>query len=131
MANRSTAQSYHQSMVHYLRKTITPADNGKQVSLGKIPEDSIIVEAGAMVAVRFNDTGTDTLDIGTMLDSDGIATDLDVSAVGLKKADEMETSDDLYALDGDLELVAQYEGSNSDANEGKLVVFVGYLPNNG
>ncbi|MCT4654242.1 MAG: hypothetical protein N4A65_00370 [Cohaesibacter sp.] len=131
MAKRSLARHYHHSMVHYLRATITFADDAKKLEIGKIPEDSILVDAGVVVTTAFNDTGTDQIDIGTEADPDGIATDLDVSAVGLKAADELATSDDLYATSGDLTLVAQYDGANSDATAGKAVVFVAYLPNNG
>lgn len=131
MANRSNARRYHQSMVHYLRKDISYTDDGTELELGKIPEGSIIIDAGVVVSTAFNDSGTDLVDFGTSSDGDGLATDLDVSAVGLKAADELATSDDLKATSGDLTITVQYDGQNSNATAGAAVAFVAYLPNNG
>jgi hypothetical protein len=58
-------------MVHYLRKSITYADNGTTVTVGTIPAGSVLVKpiSGVSVSVAFDGNATNTLDIGPSTDT--------------------------------------------------------------
>lgn len=123
-------RQYHTQQVHYLRKLITYKDDGTQKTVGYLPPGAVVVDAWAVVTTAFNDSGTDVIDIGTSGDPDGFASALDVSSVGRKAADDLATSDDLKAGASGVKVVAQYDGSNSNATAGEAVVVVAYVVDN-
>src|SRR5215831_2031363 len=56
-------------MVHYLRKTVTFAQNGVDFEIGTVPSLSLVLGGGAYVNTIFS--GTATMDIGYASDSLG------------------------------------------------------------
>ena len=67
----TTARQYSQQMIHYLRKSITYADDGKTVDVGTIPAGALVLKplSGVAVNVAFNGGTTNTLDIGPSTDA--------------------------------------------------------------
>jgi len=67
----SAARDLNLQMVHYLRKSITYADNGTTVTVGTIPAGSVLVKpiSGVSVSVAFDGNATNTLDIGPSTDT--------------------------------------------------------------
>src|SRR6185312_3485089 len=65
------ARVYSSQQVHYLRKAISFADNGKTVDVGTIPAGALLLKpiCGVHVSVAFNGDTTNTLDIGPSTDS--------------------------------------------------------------
>lgn len=98
--------------------------NDTTFTIGELPENSRVVDAGAWVETAFDGT-TPVLDLGTADDTDGFATDLDVSAVGLQKADELATSDDLVA--GATPVVVKGVLASGSSSAGKGTAFVAYI----
>ena len=124
------ARQYHTQQTHYLRKNVTFADDGTAVTVGVLPEGSVIVAAGAVVSTAFNDSGTDLLDIGISGgDVDGIAANIDISSVGLK-AGTVSGSDDLGPFSADVTVIAQFDGASGNADAGSAEVIVEYVADN-
>lgn len=92
----TTAREYHTAQVHYLTKEFTKADATSVLTLGIIPAGSYVVRGGVFVKEAFNAGTNNRLDIGTVADDDGFATDLALGTVGVIVADEMATSNDFY-----------------------------------
>lgn len=86
----TAARQYPQQMVHYLRKGITYADNGKTVTVGILPAGACIIKpmSGVMVNVAFNGDTTNTLDIGPSSNTDLWATDLALGSIAHVPLDE-------------------------------------------
>lgn len=124
-------QQFHTNQTHYLRKTLSVGDitSGVAVNLGYIPAGACVLGASAVVSVAFDSATSDVLDIGTSSDGDGFATDLDISSVGLKVADELATSDDLYASTETL-LTAAWTGAGTAPTVGTVIVHVEYSVDN-
>lgn len=120
-------RQYHTQQTHYLRAPIAYTDG--TVTVGVLPAGAVVVGGGVVVTTAFNDSGADLIDIGTSADPDGLATDLDASAVGLKAADELATSNDLYST-SEVTITATYAGANADASAGAGIVYVEFLADN-
>lgn len=108
--------------ITYITKAFAAGDT--TFTIGELPENARVVDAGAWVETAFDGT-TPVLDIGTAADTDGFATDLDVSAVGLKKADELATSDDLVV--GATPVGVRGVLADGSSTVGKGTAFVAYI----
>lgn len=86
----SKARTLYTQQVSYLRKTVTFADNGKSVVVGRLPIRGLILKplSGVSVNVAFNGATTNTVDIGTSADADLYGTDLALGAVAFVPLDE-------------------------------------------
>lgn len=126
----TAARRYHTSQVHYLRKRIVFGDDGLTVTLGIIPAGSLVIRAGVVVTTAFNAATTNVLDIGTLADTDGFATDLALGTVGVIVADEMATTNDAYVT-ADTTLVCVVDLTGTAATTGEGFVWVEYLPDLG
>lgn len=134
----NSAKAYHTDQVHYLRTTVSQAASisGTAVSLGWIPAGAAVIDGGAVVFEAFDSGTSDVLDLGfrnagdgTADDTDEFATDLAISAVGLKAADELATAGDLLFPEG-AEIVATWTGAGTAATAGSAVVWVAYMADN-
>lgn len=125
----SVARQYSYQMIHYLRKTIVFGDDAVEKSVGWVPAGALILPAlsGAFVTTLFNGSTGDLIDIGVAGNSDLLATDLDVSSVGLKTLDE---AAGLMLMTADTEIVAQYDDASSDATTGSAEIIIAYIPDN-
>lgn len=90
----TNAREYHTDQVHYV---VTPVVYTTLTgTIGKLPAGAMVVDAGFLVTTAFAGGTPQTLDMGTSTDPDGFATALVITSAGLKAADELATSDDLY-----------------------------------
>ncbi len=117
---------------HFLRKRITYLNTSTNaLTVGKLPAGASVVGGGIHVVTAFNDSGTDTIDvgfIGSTTDADGYATLLTASAVGYIALDELAATTNIQ---GTVEhtVTAQYNGQNSNSTAGVADVIVLYVPN--
>lgn len=123
------ARQYHTAQVHYLRKTITFADNGTTVTIGVIPAGSVLLKpiSGASVSVAFNGGATNTLDIGPSTDS---GTNLwmtvgSLAAIAFVPLDEAVSN--VVAVDT---TVQAYVVSTAAASAGSAEIVICYIPDN-
>lgn len=116
----------HTQQVGFLRKNITYADNGKTLSMGWLPAGAVVIGAGVVVGTVFNGGSTNTVDIGTAADTDGLATALALGTVGVIPWDESATTNDAgpYSADTEMKCVVV---STANASTGVGVVFIQYL----
>lgn len=125
------AREFHTQQVHYLRygAALDDLTSGTAVTIGTIPAGAIVTNAYGIVTTAFDSGTSDVLDIGTSADGDGFATDLDISSVGKKAADELATSDDLLAAT-DTDITFSWTGAGTAATAGALEVVVEFIPDN-
>lgn len=90
MAAGSDARQFHTQQVHYLRKSITFADDGVEVEVGKLPAGATILKplSGVNVDVAFDAGSTNVLDIGTDANDDLYGTDLALGSIAFVPLDE-------------------------------------------
>jgi hypothetical protein len=114
--------------VHYLRKQVTYTVENTQVKIGTIPAGSVVLYplSGAVFTTAFNDSGTDTYDIGTLSSATLLASAVTIAA-GWVAIDE-NTAGLYFASDTDL--YWRYNGENNNASAGTGYVLIAYIPNN-
>lgn len=123
----SQARIYHTNQLHYLVKRITFADYGKVVTVGRVPANSLVLNAGVIVTTAFNAGSTNVLDIGTPDDDDGYATDLALGTIGRIPGDEFGTSNDLY-IEAATNIIASPAQTGTAATAGVGYVYCYYIP---
>lgn len=128
------ARQYHQAMVHYLRKSITFATENTVIDIGTLPAGAIVVGGGVHVTTAFNDSGTDTLDVGFRAgsstdDPNGYATLLDLSAVGFIALDELAATTNVQQTTSCI-ATCTYNGQNNNADAGAADVVIMYIADN-
>lgn len=128
------ARQYHTAQVHYLRKRITYAIENTVIDIGRIPAGASVIGGGVHVITAFNDTGTDTLDVGfrdgsTTDDPDGYATIMDLSAVGFIALDALSGTANIQQT-ADAIVTCRYNGENNNADAGVADVIVTYVVDN-
>lgn len=125
----TTARQYPQQMVHYLRKGITYADDGKTVDIGTLPDGAIILKplSGVAVNVAFNGGTTNTLDIGPSTDSgtDLWGTLLALGTIAFVPLDEAVT----LLVSGDTKVQAKVV-STAGATAGSAEIIIAFVPDN-
>lgn len=126
-----SARNTGSQTVHFLRKRVyynTP--NGTVI--GVLPAGASVVGGGVHVVTAFNDSGTDTADIGfigSTTDDNAYATLLDLSAVGFIALDELAATTNIQQS-VDTSVTWKYNGQNSNASAGTADVIIWYIPNN-
>lgn len=101
------------------------------VLAGKIPANAMVIGGGAYITTAFNDSGTDTLDVGfrdgsSTDDPDGYATLLTISAVGYIANDELAATTNIRQTK-DTIITWRYNGQNNDATAGAGFLIVNYV----
>lgn len=124
----TTAREYALEMVHFIRKKITFSNYGSVITVGTVPGGSVINGGGVQIQTAFNSSGTDLLDVGTLADDDGLATDLTLAAVGFLALDELAATTNLY-LTADTVITCTPAQSVADATAGIAHVIVTFIPN--
>lgn len=130
MSGPSARVGQSQTM-HFLRKRINYSSNGTVLTVGKLPAGASVVGGGVHIVTAFNDSGTDTVDvgfIGSTTDDNAYATLLDVSAVGWIVFDELATTTNIQQS-VDTTVTVRYNGQNSNATAGACDVIVWFIPN--
>lgn len=130
----TVARQNHQQQLHYLRKTVTFADNGVPVVLGVIPAGSVIVNliSGIYVTTAFNAGTTNVIDIGTTADDDVYATDLALGTRAFVAIDEAATANTVntWLTTADVTLTATVALAGTAATAGSAVVQIVYSVDN-
>lgn len=126
------ARQYQQQMVHFLRKTVTYADNGIARTVGTIPAGSQIINviSGTFVTTAFNAGTTNTINIGTTANDDLYGT---VEALGTKAfvvIDEAATATDVntWIAANNTTITATVVLSGTAATAGSAEVIICYIP---
>jgi hypothetical protein len=121
---------YSTQQVHYLRADFTFADEGNLVLLGAIPNGSIILPAmsGILTVTAFNDSGTNTVDLGFRAAPTFLVSGASAAAAGW---DGLSNHTSLFSdPTSSYEVVARYNGQNNDATAGSAVAILGFIPQN-
>lgn len=130
----SNARQLALQVVHTMRKGITYATENSTIVIGKLPANAVVIGGGVMVTTAFNDSGTDTLDVGfqngsATNDPNAYATLLDLSAVGFIALDELAATTNIVStLDSDVTCI--YNGQNNNATAGAAEVIITYVVDN-
>lgn len=117
-------QVYPQNMVHYLAKTISYTDDDATVTVGTLPPNAVVIDAGVVVTTAFSG-GTVVLDVGVI----GGDTNAYISAASLETAGRIEdtalNANDDYSTSAIQ--VGAYVTSNSTITAGLGVVYIEYI----
>lgn len=115
--------------IHYLRKSITFADNGTTVTVGIIPAGAQIVKpiSGVAVNVAFDGNATNTLDIGASTDSgtNNFATLLALGSIAFVPIDEAVSN--IVAVDTTIQAAVV---STASATAGQAEIIIAFIPDN-
>jgi hypothetical protein len=108
------------------RKKITYAIENTVIDLCRFPAYSSIICGGVHILTAFNDSGTDTLDVGfrdgsSTDDPNGIATLLAIDAVGFIAFDELAATTNIMQTKPWI-LTCTYNGENNNASAGVAYV---------
>lgn len=126
----TTARIYSTQQVHYLRKSITFADDGTTVTVGTIPAGSLVLKplSGVAVTTVFNAGSTNVLDMGPSTDSgtDLWATDLALGTLAFVPLDEAVT----FLVSVDTVVQAAVDLTGTAATTGAAEIIICYIPDN-
>jgi hypothetical protein len=116
--------------IHYLRKSIAYTDGvAAVVTVGLVPINAVVLRGGVVITTAFNAGSTNVLDIGTLADDDGFATDLAMGTIGVIVADEMATSNDMGPMTADTAITATLALTGTAPTTGAGIVWVEYMAN--
>ena len=123
----TAARDYNQQMIHYLRKTITYADDGTTVTIGTIPAGSVLVKpiSGVSVSVAFDGNSSNVLDIGPSTNTDLWMTDGALGSIAFVPLDEAVSN--LVSTDTVVQCAVV---STASASAGSAEVIIAYIPDN-
>lgn len=123
------ARNNGEQNIAYLRKKIVYTDGiAAVIQVGTLPIGAIVLRGGVVVTTAFNEGSTNVLDIGTVADDDGFATDLALGTIGVIVADEMATTNDMGPFTADTSIIATFARTGSAATAGEGYVFIEYMP---
>lgn len=126
----TAARQFHTQQVHYLRKSITFADDGTTVTIGTIPAGSLVLRplSGVAVTTVFNAGSTNVLDMGPSTDSgtDLWATDLALGTLAFVPLDEAVTL--LVSVDTVVQAAVDLTGTAATTGAAEIVIC--YIPDN-
>ena len=126
----TAARVFHTQQVHYLRKSITFADDGTTVTVGTIPAGSLVLKplSGVAVTTVFNAGSTNVLDVGPSTDSgtDLWATDLALGTLAFVPLDEAVT----FLVSVDTTVQAAVDLTGTAATTGAAEIIICYIPDN-
>lgn len=114
--------------IQYLRKQVTFADNGKAVTIGKLPKGALIIKpiSGAQVETAFNAGTNNYIDIGTPANDDLYATDLSGTAVAFVPLDEAVS----MTVAADTVITATVGLTGTAATTGSAEIVIAFIPAN-
>jgi len=127
----STARRLETQQVHYLHKQITYSIENTAIVIGYLPANATVIGGGVHIVTAFNDSGTDTLDVGftggsSTADPNAYATLLDLSAVGYIVLDELAATTNIKQT-VDTTVTCIYNGQNNNATAGVAEVYITYV----
>jgi hypothetical protein len=128
----TTARQLPFQAIHYLRKNITFADNGRTVTVGTIPSGALVIPgiSGLAVRVAFNGDTTNTSDIGITGTTTKYASALALGTLGWIELDTItEASASNLVVSADETIIATVI-STASATTGSADIIIAYIPNN-
>ncbi|GGC58327.1 hypothetical protein [Chelatococcus reniformis] len=96
------------------------------VTVGVLPPKALVTAVSVAITTAFNAGTTNTLNLGTAADADGFASAIPTGTAGLIAADDLATSDDLYAT-AEVTVTATHAQSGTAATVGAGIVCVEYV----
>jgi len=125
MAQGSTARKPVGQQVAYLKKDITFADDGIELTVGTIPANSLILKplSGMDTQVAFNAGTSAVVDIGDDSDPNLYGTALDVSGIGFDALDEAVS----LKVSEDTTITATLTLTGTAATAGQGTVVIAYI----
>jgi len=122
-------QDYHQNMIHYLAKTITFADDGKVVKVGRLPAGAVFLPGISGIAVNeiFNGGSTNTCDVGITGAATKFSSALALGTLGWIETDVLtESAGAAMSNPSDVDVIATVV-STANASTGSATVIVAYV----
>lgn len=122
-------RDYKKQLVHYLRKTVNFADDGKAyVKVGVIPAGSLILKpaSGIHVTTVFNG-GTNIMHVGTPGNTDLFGTSLALGTATFVPLDEAIGG---FLCAAETTVVAEVVLTGAAASAGSGEVIIAYIPDN-
>jgi hypothetical protein len=128
----TNARQYHTQQVHYLRKHITFADEGVEVTVGVIPAGASVIGGGAHITTAFDDTST--IDVGfkdgnSTDDPNAYATALVATAIGFIALDALSATTNIQQTEDHLVTVTLNDGTGA-VSTGAADIIVTYVVDN-
>lgn len=116
--------------VHCIVKRLTFAVENTVIDCGKLPANAHVIGGGVHIVTAFNDSGTDTLDVGfrgghSTDDPNGYATLLAIDAVGYIPLDELGATTNIMQTQ-EAFVTATYNGENNNATAGVAYLIILY-----
>lgn len=121
----------YRGAVHVITKRITYLQGSTETTVGTLPANaSILPGSGVHIITAFNDSGTETLDVGlksgsSTNDPDAYGTLLTLSAVGFIPLDELGATTNIKQTVDSL-VTCTYNGQNGNASAGVADVIIVY-----
>ena len=114
-----------------IRTRVTYALENTVVDFGKVPAYASITGGGVHILTAFNDSGTDTLDVGfkdgnSTDDPNAYATLLAIDAVGYIVLDELAATTNIMQTE-ECTVTCIYNGQNNNATAGVAYVDIQYV----
>ncbi len=136
MTSKYAGQQYEQNVVHFLRKSLVFGDSAATYSMGWVPNQAAIVDAGVTILTVFNAGTNNQIDIGYRNggngetdDLDEYATDVVLTTAGIVAADELATAAvNIFPLGA--EITCTLDVTSTAATTGRAVVWVQYIVDN-
>jgi len=122
-------QEYHTNQVHYLAKTITYADAGTTVTIGRLPAGAVFLPGISGIAVNtvFNGDSTNTCDVGVTGATTRYSGALALGTLGWIETDVLtESAGSAMSNAADVDVIATV-GSTADPTTGSATVVVAYV----
>lgn len=123
----------YQGMKHVIVAPISYAQENTVVDVetAKLPAGAMVVGGGIRINTAFNDSGTDTIDVGfrdgsSTDDPNAYATLLTASAVGFIALDELAATTNIVQTK-DTIITWQYNGENDNASAGAGYLIIEYV----
>lgn len=126
MAVGSDARQFHTQQVHFLRKSVSFADAGVALTVGKLPAGATILKplSGVNVDVAFNAGSTNVIDIGTTANDDLYGTDLALGSITFVPVDEAVAM--TVSAETTITATVAMTGTAATAGNGEIVIC--YVP---
>lgn len=128
----TSARQYHTTQVHYLRKRITFADEGDEVTVGYLPAGASVIGGGVHIVTAFDDTST--IDVGfkdgnSTADPNAYATALTATGIGYIVFDELGATTNIQQTE-DFTVTATLNDGSGAVSAGAADVIVQYVVDN-
>lgn len=128
MTNINAGRCYETAQKHYLYADVVFGNDGETVSLGWLPEDGVVDSVRVITHTAFNAGTTNQIDVGyrdrgTPGDNaSGLASDVDVSAVGVGEVDLSSTANLAFTSGGEVTATIDLVGAAATAGAARVVV---------